>query len=217
MESEAKHGMKSRNFLVRIYFKNLYTTVLSHVRPDDSPVLDAGCGEGYLLAMLEEKATPTVGMDISLSKLMTAKKNIRSSSLLLASCQNIPLRLGSFRTVTSVGVLEHVDDHPKALREIREALKPQGKLLVTFPFEEIHAALKTLMFRSKHSSVLHTFDLRFTEGMLDKLGFKVMKKFLFPTFLPLIHASFGFNCMKTEPLNTVSALLQSDRESLQQH
>ena len=201
MESETRHGLESRNPLVKIYFNNLYGTILDRVRREESPVLDAGCGEGHFLTMLENKVGLAMGIDISLTKLMVAKRNTQSSSLLLASCQNLPLRPSSLKRVVSVGVLEHVDNHSKALKEMYEVLQPRGKLLVTFPFGEMHAVLKTLMLRSKHSSVLHNFEERSIEKVLHEIGFEVLKKHLFPTFTPLIHASFGFDCVKTSPLN----------------
>lgn len=105
-------------------------------------VLDLGCGGGRHLAPLAAHAERVVGVDLSLTLLETAAKDIallapgiRSRiSLCHADLRALPFSPGSFDFLcsffTSFGYLESDEAHTVQLRHWRELLRTDGKLFL---------------------------------------------------------------------------------------
>jgi SAM-dependent methyltransferase len=55
---------------------------------------------------------------------------------LVADAARLPLRAGSIDAITSLDVIEHLDDDADALEGYRSALRPGGRLVVTVPAYE---------------------------------------------------------------------------------
>jgi ubiquinone/menaquinone biosynthesis C-methylase UbiE len=105
--------------------------VLLEVLPKGSPltVLDIGCGNGHLLAMLA-KSRPElrlVGIDFSVDELRTAPL-IAAPCLLAARAQSLPLRAASVDAVVSHLALMLMDHGDQLLHEIARVLRPGGHL-----------------------------------------------------------------------------------------
>lgn len=93
---------------------------------------DIGCGSGYNLSFLKAHGENMFGID-RLVFLSPYRKTLAPNIQLLAGdVQNLPLRDQSVSLMTSLDVLEHVDDH-KMLRELYRTLKPNSMLIVTVP------------------------------------------------------------------------------------
>jgi ubiquinone/menaquinone biosynthesis C-methylase UbiE len=56
--------------------------------------------------------------------------------LAAADARALPFRSGSFRSVTSVCAVEHMDDLSTVLQELSRVLMPQGRLFMTVPSEQ---------------------------------------------------------------------------------
>lgn len=94
-------------------------------------ILDVGCGTGKNLADLSAHGH-AVGLDSAHQALRYASgKNIRF--LTQASCSDLPFAEKKFDLITSLDILEHLDNDVAALREFYRALKPGGYLLVSVP------------------------------------------------------------------------------------
>ncbi len=96
------------------------------------PVLDLGCGDGLFGQMLFKKG-PEYGLDRSLSELYTARQRGVYRALVCADMAWMPFADGTFATILSNGVLEHVRDLRRALTEIARVLHPKGRLIFTVP------------------------------------------------------------------------------------
>ncbi len=113
--------------------------ILGEFEPGD--LLDIGTGSGRMLALLADKASHAVGIDISRDMLLVARSNLRA-----AGVKDVSVRQGdmyrlryapqSFDTVTMDLVLSHAEQPGRVVAEATRVLKPGGVLLVVDFFDE---------------------------------------------------------------------------------
>ena len=89
-------------------------------------VLDFGCGDGGAVDAWRETGREALGCDVELER---SDERLR----LIESPYRIPFPDETFDLVVSYMVLEHVQDHDAAFREIRRVLKPGAVSLHVFP------------------------------------------------------------------------------------
>jgi SAM-dependent methyltransferase len=99
-------------------------------RPID--VLDFGCGTGAFLEHLERFGAVSA-VDSDPSAVAFCHTRGRSEVKLVPPGTALPYRDDSFDLVTTLDVIEHVDDDVAALAELRRVLRPGGRLLVAVP------------------------------------------------------------------------------------
>ncbi len=100
--------------------------------PLSPPVLDVACGDG-IFTWATYGHTLNVGIDIDVPSLAEAKRLGAYRSLAAADARALPFRSGSFRSVTSVCAVEHMDGLPAVLSELSRVLTPGGRLFMTVP------------------------------------------------------------------------------------
>jgi len=83
-------------------------------------VLDAGCGEGFVLGRISRTKgiKRLVGVDISSKVLKTAKKAVPSAKYQKMDITNLKFPTNSFDLVLALEVLEHLKNPEDGLREI---------------------------------------------------------------------------------------------------
>lgn len=98
-------------------------------------ILDIACGSGELGLKLAERGCEVYGIDISEAAISSAK---RLSQMVKITCEfevgdaeHLPYLDGYFDKIICSSSLEHFKDDLKALKEMRRALKPDGKLVLT--------------------------------------------------------------------------------------
>jgi SAM-dependent methyltransferase len=108
-------------------------------RTDDSPVrvIDVGCGTANLLVSLARHFPQTefLGVDASPQALSVAEALARSRKLGNLAFRGADITksmtdLGTFRLVICTGVLHHLEDIPRAFRQLTTLMEPNGYLLV---------------------------------------------------------------------------------------
>ena len=96
-------------------------------------VLEIGIGSGLNLPYYGEQAERIVGLDPSVEMLRRALRPAAGCRcpvhLVQASAEAIPLRTGSVDAAVMTWTLCSIPDAPKALREVRRVLRPDGRLL----------------------------------------------------------------------------------------
>lgn len=95
--------------------------------------VEAGCGNGDLLGILEGMSGHplAVGIDLFQEGLLHARRRV-SCPLVRGDVRDIAFRK-PFDLVLLCDVLEHVDDDRAALENVRRLLRPGGILLITVP------------------------------------------------------------------------------------
>lgn len=123
-------------------------------------LLDAGCGTGHNLAMLDEFGT-SAGIDLNALGLSFAARHGRRA-IARATVTALPFPDAAFDVVTSFDVLYMLDDEQeaKALAEIHRVLKPGGATVINV------AAMQVV--RGGHSSVLGAECRRYTVHTLRR-------------------------------------------------
>lgn len=96
--------------------------------PLGSLVLDAGCGCGATLGLVQEYGLRSVGLDLAPDFLDEAKA--ARAPLLRADVGSLPLRTASLDLVLCECVW-NLADKPRALAEIYRVLRPGGQLLMS--------------------------------------------------------------------------------------
>jgi SAM-dependent methyltransferase len=115
-------------------FHQRILTLLSYAKPKS--VLDAGCGEGFTLAQLQDALTDTtlVGVDFSRMALSWAKKQETTrAGLGISDIHRLPFADDQFDLVMSLEVLEHLPRSEDGLQELLRVSKDY--VLVSVPHE----------------------------------------------------------------------------------
>lgn len=111
-------------------------------------VLEAGCGEGFVLKYLAEHRPGwrLAGCDISAGAIAFARRTCPADiGLDVADIYRLPMPSRSFDLVICSEVLEHLADVPAALAELQRISR--GHVLITVPHEPFFRALARLAVR----------------------------------------------------------------------
>lgn len=112
--------------------------VIPHLAPlDNRLVLDVGCGNGYhCWRMLGQGAARVIGIDpsprfvVQFQAIKQLAGNRHPVDVLPLGIEALPENLRAFDTVFSMGVLYHRRSPMDHLRELKEALRPGGQLVL---------------------------------------------------------------------------------------
>ncbi|MGH2663598.1 MAG: class I SAM-dependent methyltransferase [Actinomycetota bacterium] len=112
--------------------------------PGDGPILDIGCGYGYLLARFRGRRR-LVGIDLSTHAAERARARLPEALILQADVQRgLPFDQ-PFDVVLAINVVEHVPDPEAGVRSLAETLRPGGLCVVHLP--TINNAVSRLIYR----------------------------------------------------------------------
>ena len=131
--------------LALAFERTLECRILSQQR-FDRPILDLGCGDGLFARVLFAESVDT-GIDPSEQELRKADKTGIYRELIQCPGSAIPKPDGSYRTVFSNSVLEHIPDLLPVLAEVHRILAPGGSFYFTVPADnfEIWSAVNQVL------------------------------------------------------------------------
>jgi ubiquinone/menaquinone biosynthesis C-methylase UbiE len=129
---------------VRVYFyeedrarikvsTSRYRFALTYVEGKD--VLDVGCGARKGPWILSERARRVTGVDVSGEAIDYCRKNWGKGNIeyIVADAGDLPFAGGSFDTVISFEVIEHIGDYERYLGEITRVMKKDGIFIISTP------------------------------------------------------------------------------------
>lgn len=101
----------------------------------DKSALDVGCGAGLLCEPLARLGGAVTGVDAAPENIEAAKAHAALSGLQIdyRAGEIAAQGLGVFDIVTSMEVIEHVNDPAVFIGELKKHLKPEGLLLLSTP------------------------------------------------------------------------------------
>jgi SAM-dependent methyltransferase len=95
-------------------------------------ILDIGCGDGLLAFILFDEKID-VGIEPNEKELERAKEYGMYKELIQCHGNDIPKETGSFNTIFSNSVLEHIPELQPVLKEVHRLLAPEGRFYITVP------------------------------------------------------------------------------------
>lgn len=104
-------------------------------------VLDAGCGTGYGLRILQEAGVAqAVGVDISTDAVEQASQAISDErvEVLQADLKELPFSDGEFDLIVCFEVIEHVPERDAILDELARVLATEGVLCISTPNRNVY-------------------------------------------------------------------------------
>lgn len=95
--------------------------------------VDVGCGTGFGIDWVAQSSTMAVGGDLSFQNLKRAKSRSDMRRWVQLDAQALPFRSSVVDVVTCFESMYYFPDIPIFLAEAHRVLRPQGRLLVSFP------------------------------------------------------------------------------------
>lgn len=101
----------------------------------DKIVLDAGCGTGKFLNILEKNSKKYIGIDLSNKQLDKAKNksNKNTSKFICSNLSKINIESNTVDLIISswvLGTITNLEERNKCLSELKRLLKPNGKIIL---------------------------------------------------------------------------------------
>ena len=127
-------------------------------------ILDAGCGTGKYLKLLETNGSKYIGVDLSSEQLEKAKsKSTKDSSTFICSnLSSLNLADNSVELIISswvLGTITNLEERNKCLNELKRILKPNGSIILiendeNSEFEELRGRSKDSRTKDYNNWVL---------------------------------------------------------------
>lgn len=103
------------------------------------PLLDVGCGDGIFWGTAigfdnKKKINGVVGIDINVNELNLARERFSGTGIKFIEADiTKPINAPSFKTIMCSSTLEHVSDLKSAIKNIKNSLHPNGRLILFVP------------------------------------------------------------------------------------
>lgn len=116
----------------------LFINRLKEVVSPPADLLDFGCGAGVMANYLGQLGYTVTGVDAAIGMIENAEKErarnkLTSVSFNLIGCPPPPLGNESYDAIICSSVIEYLDDDKELLRNMADALRPGGFLLISLP------------------------------------------------------------------------------------
>lgn len=188
-----------------VYYNKIWLDAILDMIPVNykyKNVLDYGCGTALFYPRIKKrnKKASYTGIDLSKEMLDAARKKHKGIELIEADAEKLPLPKESFDLVIGRGILHHLPNPEKGLKEVGRVLKKKGIVVIsdttTNPILSIFR--KIAYKRTGHFSKTHkAFKRKKLLNLFEKNGLRVLKTegwgyLAFPFAFPDIIKVFRF-------------------------
>lgn len=173
----------------KYYYKNLVEFLRFNI-PEDSSIIEIGCGTGYLLKQL--KPSRGVGIDISPEMIRRAKENNPALEFFIMDSEEISLD-EKFEYVIISDTIGYFEDIQKSFDSIQKLCNENTRIIITYvnflwlPVLNIAETLHLKMPQLRSNWL----DIKDISNLLKLTNYDVIKtgrKFLIPFYIPLLSA-----------------------------
>jgi|688.fasta_scaffold166809_1 2-polyprenyl-3-methyl-5-hydroxy-6-metoxy-1,4-benzoquinol methylase len=166
------------------YYQAYRKEMLDFLPANIQTVLDIGCGNGALSAVLKDQyGLETWGIELMESEAEKAAEIMHK--VLVGPCEKLILQLPNhyFDAIYLNDVLEHLSNPNEVLKMLQSKLKPTGVIISSIPNIRYHKALIEIVckqdFKYQESGILDFTHLRFftsksIQRMYRDLGFEII-------------------------------------------
>lgn len=113
------------NWIHFLRSRDLGQILLTTHEPLHGPVLEIGCGDGFLTALLRQRFKQVIPIDI--------KPRDRVDDSCMASAEALPFPDGRFGFVFSSNVMEHIGNLTACFEELRRVMRDDAIMIHTMP------------------------------------------------------------------------------------
>ena len=160
-----------------------WSLIRRHI-PRGSSVLDAGCGFGEWVQVLQSSGYKATGIDYSAALIARLRDAYPTGFWIHADIRAIPVSDGSCDGVISWGVIEHDEaGSDAALREFYRVLRPAGTLIVSVPIDSQHQRRAgTVLFKPAPRMAFFQYAMRPDElnGCIRAAGVEIVSSGTIP-------------------------------------
>lgn len=170
-ESDYRQGRE-----VRGKEKELFRKLFDEI-PENSRVLDLGCGTGLPFdRFLVEQGFDVLGVDIAEKHVEMAEENVPEGKFVAGDFFEQDFRSGSFDAVVSMYAIFHIprDEHLELFQKMHDWLAKDGAILVTLGAEEMDG------FRDEiggEELVWSSYSPEKSLELLEKAGFEIIETY----------------------------------------
>ncbi|MGE5339848.1 MAG: glycosyltransferase [Candidatus Omnitrophota bacterium] len=171
----------------RYYYKDMIKFLRFNI-PENSRVLEIGCGTGHLLNAL--KPSRGVGIDISAGMITTAREKYPHLDFYRMDAEDIRLN-ETFDYVIISDSLGYCEDIQKAFEELSKVVHPASRIIITyhnFLWQPVLKMAEWVRLKMPQPR-LNWLNIGDVKNLLYLGGFEIIKigrRFLFPKFFPVV-------------------------------
>ena len=163
-------------FLDKIFFDRYKISLELAKIKNSSTILDIGYARGFLLKIISRLYPSCKRYGIDVNDEFISKLSSLGCNLKVADATNLPFGDGFFDVVFALDVLEHIQDMPKAIKEIHRVLKKDGLAILSGPTESWFYRLCRLVAFRKITLEDHKYDIFDIEKEFEKQNFNLVKR-----------------------------------------
>ncbi|MFH1450628.1 MAG: methyltransferase domain-containing protein [archaeon] len=131
-EMSEQYTSKRETLLFSLFVNNRWNNKILSGADRPEKALDAGCGTGMLMHAIQRRFRSSDVYGFDLSPGMAAYANTKNpGNVVCGDVEHIPFKSKQFDLVTCRGVLHHLPDERKALKELRRILRKDGTLIIS--------------------------------------------------------------------------------------
>ena len=162
---------KGKRELVRLWIGKF------KVATEDPVLLDVGAGTGYFVEHMKSSCR-AYGVEPNPTAIECARQSNSHHSLIVGSINPLPIAHESIDIVTSLDVLEHIQDDRRAMQELIRVTKENGIIVITVP-----ACSWAMSDWDTALGHYRRYDLKDLQLLLEKQPVEILEKRYFNNLL----------------------------------